>query len=121
MIFLKDFFLNCVCFFFRSFSRLWQNVMIKNLESCRGLLLGLVLPLRGGLLVGAADDEGAVLLAVDVVPARGLEAHARGVPELHVEGLRGVGVGGEAVGVEVEVLAVLAWKSGGKFVEECMQ
>ena len=120
MIFLKDFFLNCVCFFFRSFSRLWQNVMIKNLESCRGLL-GLVLPLRRGLLVGAADDEGAVLLAVDVVPARGLEAHARGVPELHVEGLRGVGVGGEAVGVEVEVLAVLAWKSGGKFVEECMQ
>ena len=64
-------------------------------------------------LFGRPRGDPPVLLRADVPPLLGLDAHARWVPQLEVEGLRRVGIGGgggEALAAlaQLEVLAVLA-------------
>ena len=64
-------------------------------------------------LFGRPRCDPAVLLGADVSALLGLDAHARGVPQLEVEGLGRVGLGGgggEALAAlaQLEVLAVLA-------------
>lgn len=72
---------------------------------------GSVLPQRGRLSVVGADDDGAVLLAVEVPPAgRALDAHSGGISKLQVEGVGWrIGVGAEAICAAVaQVFAALA-------------
>ncbi len=68
-------------------------------------------------LFGRPRCDPAVLLRADVPPLLGLDAHARWVPQLEVEGLRRVGLGGGggqalAALAQLEVLAVLAYMRG---------
>ena len=70
----------------------------------------LIFPFSGLIRICGTDSESSVLLAVDVAPLSGLDAHSGRVPELHEEWLWSIGVRRQTVVVEMKKLAVLPCK-----------